>query len=76
MIYELPRMKYNGKEYLIDPRLEELRNVDNPHDRIPFDSEEDLPAEVYEIVSEYNIRRQASFDGWLLWCYMRRQLRG
>ena len=36
MIRELPRMKINRKEYFLDERLKQLRNVKNPHDYIDY----------------------------------------
>ena len=36
-VIKLPIIKMNGEQYFVDERLEELRNVLNPHDRIPFD---------------------------------------
>jgi hypothetical protein len=32
MVRELPKVEIDGKEYYIDERLSELRNVENPHD--------------------------------------------
>jgi len=32
MVTELKRLKMKGKEYFIDERLNQIRNVDNPHD--------------------------------------------
>jgi len=34
---ELPKVMIGGKEYYKDDRLREYRNVDNPHDVIPFE---------------------------------------
>lgn len=33
----LPTVQIGGKEYFVDERLNELRNVNNPHDRKPID---------------------------------------
>jgi len=33
---QLPKAKINDKTYYRDDRLQEYRNVDNPHDRISF----------------------------------------
>lgn len=35
---ELPKVKYNGKEYYIDIRLKEFRSVKPPLEFISFDS--------------------------------------
>lgn len=35
----LPRVSVGGKTYFVDSRLRELRNVDNPHDRVEFSGE-------------------------------------
>jgi len=32
----LPTVKVEGKTYFLDERLMELRNVVNPHDRVPL----------------------------------------
>lgn len=32
----LPRVRFFDKEYFVDARLQELRNVSNPHDRLAF----------------------------------------
>ena len=32
MTIALKRLKMDGKEYFIDERLSQIRNVDNPHD--------------------------------------------
>jgi hypothetical protein len=32
----LPRVTVGGKTYYVDARLKELRNVENPHDHVPF----------------------------------------
>lgn len=34
MVRELPKVRLGKKEYYCDERLREIRNVDNPHDRI------------------------------------------
>jgi hypothetical protein len=36
----LPRVEVGGQTYFIDARLKELRNVENPHDRIVFCADE------------------------------------
>lgn len=41
MVRELERIKIDDKEYYIDERLEELRNVNNPHDVRPLSDLED-----------------------------------
>jgi hypothetical protein len=33
---ELPKIKSKNKEYYIDARLRQLRNVKNPHDYIDY----------------------------------------
>ena len=33
----LKRVKFDNKEWFIDTRLEEYRNVNNPHERISFE---------------------------------------
>ena len=33
----LPTTKFRGKEWFIDERLREIRDVDNPHERVSFD---------------------------------------
>lgn len=33
----LPIIKYHGKKYYRDDRLQQIRNVDNPHDFISFE---------------------------------------
>lgn len=35
-VRELPKVKIGAKLYYQDDRLEEFRNVDNPHDRITY----------------------------------------
>lgn len=47
-IYELPKVVFNHKAYYLDRRLEELRNVRDPNDKIDL--------EVYE--AEMECRRQ------------------
>jgi hypothetical protein len=32
----LDRIEFAGKEWFIDERLKELRNIQNPHERITF----------------------------------------
>jgi hypothetical protein len=32
MVGQLPTIKFKGKTYYVDERLEQLRNVNNPHD--------------------------------------------
>ncbi len=32
----LPTVHLNGRDYYIDDRLKELRNIHNPHDSIDF----------------------------------------
>lgn len=36
-VIKLPIIKMNDKSYFVDERLGELRNVENPHDKIPLD---------------------------------------
>lgn len=33
----LPVISWRGRRYFVDRRLGELRNVDNPHDRLDLD---------------------------------------
>jgi hypothetical protein len=47
-LYELPKVVFNHKAYYLDRRLEELRNVRDPNDKIDL--------EVYE--KEMERRRQ------------------
>ncbi len=47
-LYELPKVVFNHKAYYLDRRLEELRNVRDPNDKIDL--------EVYE--AEMERRRQ------------------
>ncbi len=47
-LYELPKVVFNSKAYYLDHRLEELRNVRDPNDKIDL--------EVYE--AEMERRRQ------------------
>lgn len=47
-LYELPKVVFNSKAYYLDVRLEELRNVRDPNDKIDL--------EVYE--AEMERRRQ------------------
>ena len=42
MVRALPRIRYRGKEYFLDERLMELRNVKKPWDNIPLDDFEVL----------------------------------
>jgi hypothetical protein len=37
MVIRLKEVRFAGKNWFIDMRLKEYRNVDNPHDRISFD---------------------------------------
>ena len=37
MAYALPTISANDKRYFVDTRLEQFRNVANPHDVISFD---------------------------------------
>lgn len=34
---KLRKMWYKGKAYFIDPKLQEIRNVQNPHDTLSFE---------------------------------------
>ncbi len=36
-VKQLPVMKVDGKEYYVDDRLKELRQVDNPFEAISFE---------------------------------------
>ena len=36
----VPQVRLHGVDYFADLRLREFREVDNPHEAIPFDSEE------------------------------------
>ena len=38
-VRRLDRFRHAGHAWIIDGRLEEFRRVDNPHERVPFDSE-------------------------------------
>lgn len=44
MVKQLPIVKNieTGKEYYVDWRLRQLRNVDNPHDFINFKNDDDM----------------------------------
>jgi len=33
MVRELPKVKIGNRSYLVDYKLKELRNINNPHDR-------------------------------------------
>jgi len=33
---QLPIIKFQGRLYFVDHRLEEIRNIYNPHDRLSF----------------------------------------
>jgi hypothetical protein len=37
---ELPKFRYENKTWYVDLRLMELRNVDNPHDKIELNESE------------------------------------
>ena len=39
MVIQLPKVRYQGKEYFVDNRLREFRTVDPLLEFIPFDSE-------------------------------------
>ncbi len=36
MVRQLPIIRFQGKLYFVDKRLEEIRNIYNPHDRLSF----------------------------------------
>jgi len=36
MVRQLPIIRFQGKLYFVDNRLEEIRNIYNPHDRLSF----------------------------------------
>ena len=38
----LPTITIDGKTYFVDDRLTELRNVDNPHDALRFESKSEM----------------------------------
>jgi hypothetical protein len=48
-LYELPKVVFNSKAYYLDYRLEELRNVRDPNDKIDL--------EVYEAETERRRQR-------------------
>jgi hypothetical protein len=35
-VKQLPIVEQDGKKYFLDERLRELRNINNPHDRINY----------------------------------------
>ncbi len=39
MVIQLPKVRYQRKEYFVDNRLREFRTVDPPLESVPFDSE-------------------------------------
>lgn len=49
MVNELPKVKIEGKVYYQDDRLQEYRQVTNPHSRIKFDEIGERKAEPVEV---------------------------
>ena len=48
---ELPRIQHNGGEWFVDERLEEIRNVNNPHERIRFsEMTEDAAEQIADLI--------------------------
>ena len=39
MVIQLPKVRYQGKDYFVDNRLREFRTVEPPLESISFDSE-------------------------------------
>lgn len=51
---ELHRISMNGKDWFVDLILEELRNVKDPHDRIPFNQVKSpiMRRKLYNLIEE------------------------
>ena len=56
VVRELPKLEYQGKTWFYDVKLNQLRNVDNPHDFI-----DDPPVRMVQGVSEIGGFRCVTF---------------